>query len=214
MTRDDRRPKALLQAGHGRGCATRGLSRTRDATPSSLRARKRAPPSSRIERSLRTSRSRLSLGMSSARRVAVASAGHSSRIAISLSPARVHSSRRGRRPQPSEGVTRRLVDAGPWRAPGSAYRGRIEASTGLSADCESIQRIHISPAIGKRRVDSVTRPDVERLARSMLERGLAPNTRAQRHDLSCTPSLLSLRRANGRSATLWLAQPAPAAAGR
>src|SRR4051812_49767484 len=39
-----------------------------------------------------------------------------------------------------------------------------------------MQRIHVSPAIGKRRVDSVKRSDVERLARSMLERGLAPKT--------------------------------------
>jgi hypothetical protein len=39
-----------------------------------------------------------------------------------------------------------------------------------------MQRIHVSPALGKRRVDSVTRVDVERLARSMLGRGLAPKT--------------------------------------
>jgi integrase len=39
-----------------------------------------------------------------------------------------------------------------------------------------MQRIHVSPAIGKRCVDRVTRSDVERLARSMLERGLAPKT--------------------------------------
>jgi hypothetical protein len=39
-----------------------------------------------------------------------------------------------------------------------------------------MQRIHISPAIGKRRVDKVTRTDIERLARSMFERGLAPKT--------------------------------------
>ena len=37
-----------------------------------------------------------------------------------------------------------------------------------------MQRVHISPAIGARRVDSVAREDVERLARSMLSRGLAP----------------------------------------
>jgi len=39
-----------------------------------------------------------------------------------------------------------------------------------------MQRVRVSPAIGKRRVDSITRQDVERLARSMLERGLAPKT--------------------------------------
>ena len=43
-------------------------------------------------------------------------------------------------------------------------------------NCESMQRIHVSPAIGSRRVDSVTRQDVERIGRSMLGRGLAPKT--------------------------------------
>ena len=58
-------------------------------------------------------------------------------------------------------------------------RGRLAiegARLSYRQNCESMQRIHISPAIGKRRVDSVTRSDVERLARSMLERGLAPKT--------------------------------------
>ena len=43
-------------------------------------------------------------------------------------------------------------------------------------NCESMQRVHISPAIGKRRIDRVTRQDVERLGRAMLARGLAPKT--------------------------------------
>jgi integrase len=43
-------------------------------------------------------------------------------------------------------------------------------------NCESMQRIHISPAIGSRRIDDVTRDDVERLARSILGRGLSPKT--------------------------------------
>jgi integrase len=43
-------------------------------------------------------------------------------------------------------------------------------------NCESMQRIHISPAIGSRRIEDVTRDDVERLARSMLGRGLSPKT--------------------------------------
>jgi integrase len=58
-------------------------------------------------------------------------------------------------------------------------RGRLAiegARLSYRQNCESMQRIHVSPAIGKRRVDSVTRSDVERLARSMLERGLAPKT--------------------------------------
>jgi hypothetical protein len=41
---------------------------------------------------------------------------------------------------------------------------------------ESMQRIHVSPALGKRRIETVTRQDVERLARSMLARVLAPKT--------------------------------------
>jgi hypothetical protein len=41
-------------------------------------------------------------------------------------------------------------------------------------NCESMRRVHVSPAIGQRRVESITRDDVERLARSMLGRGLAP----------------------------------------
>jgi integrase len=58
-------------------------------------------------------------------------------------------------------------------------RGRLAiegARLSYRQNCESMQRIHVSSAIGKRRVDSVTRSDVERLARSMLERGLAPKT--------------------------------------
>lgn len=43
-------------------------------------------------------------------------------------------------------------------------------------NCEAMQRVHISPAMGRRRVESITREDVERLARSMLGRGLAPKT--------------------------------------
>ncbi len=39
-----------------------------------------------------------------------------------------------------------------------------------------MQRVHMSPALGNRRVDSVRRADVERLARSLLARGLAPKT--------------------------------------
>ena len=58
-------------------------------------------------------------------------------------------------------------------------RGRLAiegARLSYRQNCESMQRTHISPAIGKRRVAGVTRADVERLARSMLERGLAPKT--------------------------------------
>ena len=58
-------------------------------------------------------------------------------------------------------------------------RGRLAvegARLSYRQNCESMQRVHVSPAIGKRRVNSVTQADIERLARSMLERGLAPKT--------------------------------------
>jgi integrase len=43
-------------------------------------------------------------------------------------------------------------------------------------NCESMQRVHISPALGNRKVDSVRRADIDRLVRSLLARGLAPKT--------------------------------------
>src|SRR3954449_1483934 len=43
-------------------------------------------------------------------------------------------------------------------------------------NCAAMQRVHISPAIGKRRVDRVTHRDIEKLARSMLAKGSAPKT--------------------------------------
>jgi site-specific recombinase XerD len=39
-----------------------------------------------------------------------------------------------------------------------------------------MQRVHISPVLGKRRVDAVTTDDIERLARAMLAKGSAPKT--------------------------------------
>jgi integrase len=43
-------------------------------------------------------------------------------------------------------------------------------------NCESMQRVHVSPAIGKRKVASVTTRDVERLASAMLAKGASPKT--------------------------------------
>jgi hypothetical protein len=37
-------------------------------------------------------------------------------------------------------------------------------------NCESTQRIHVSPSIGNRPVDEVTCDDIERLVRAMLHR--------------------------------------------
>jgi hypothetical protein len=78
------------------------------------------------------------------------------------------------RPRPSVEEPPRTVDE-----VADELRGRLAiegARLSYRQNCEAMQRVHISPAIGKRRVDSVTRADVERLARSMLERGLAPKT--------------------------------------
>lgn len=43
-------------------------------------------------------------------------------------------------------------------------------------NCESMQRVHISPALGKKPVDLVTTAQVEKLAQDMLAKGLAPKT--------------------------------------
>jgi integrase len=43
-------------------------------------------------------------------------------------------------------------------------------------NCAAMQRVHVSPVIGSRRVESVTRQDIERLARAMLAGGSAPKT--------------------------------------
>jgi integrase len=78
------------------------------------------------------------------------------------------------RPRPSVEERPRTVDE-----VADELRGRLAiegARLSYQQNCESMQRVHVSPAIGKRRVDSVTRTDVERLARAMLERGLAPKT--------------------------------------
>ena len=79
-----------------------------------------------------------------------------------------------RRPAPAPSERSPTVDA-----VADELRGRLAiegARLSFRQNCESMQRVHVSPAIGKRRVDSITRQDVERLARSMLERGLAPKT--------------------------------------
>src|SRR3954452_2926296 len=43
-------------------------------------------------------------------------------------------------------------------------------------NCESMQRVHVSPAMGKRKVASVTTRDVERIASAMLANGASPKT--------------------------------------
>ncbi len=83
-----------------------------------------------------------------------------------------------------EAEARRPPRAPEQRAPtvdevADELRGRLEvegARLSYRQNCESMQRVHVSPALGKRRVDTVKREDVERLARAMLKRGLAPKT--------------------------------------
>jgi integrase len=61
----------------------------------------------------------------------------------------------------------------------NALRERLElqgARKSYRQNCESMQRVHISPAMGSRRVADVTTADVEALAHSMLRRGLAPES--------------------------------------
>ena len=83
---------------------------------------------------------------------------------------------RGRGSSPAQGAraTATTVDE-----VADELRGRLEiegARLSYRQNCESMQRVHVSPALGKRRVDTVKREDVERLARAMLKRGLAPKT--------------------------------------
>jgi integrase len=60
-----------------------------------------------------------------------------------------------------------------------ALRERLElqgARKSYRQNCESMQRVHISPAMGSRHVGEVSTADVEALARTMLRRGLAPKS--------------------------------------
>ena len=111
----------------------------------------------------------------------------------------------------AERALRRLVDETSRRPPataeerrptvdeaGEALRERLEtegARLSYQQNCESMQRMHISPAIGSRRLDSITTEDVERLVRSMLRRGLAPKT--VRNVMSFLHSVFALGVAKG-----------------
>ena len=74
------------------------------------------------------------------------------------------------------------------------------------SNLESMQRIHITPAFGHRTVDSITRQDVERLARGMLARGLAPKT--VRNVTTFLSSVFSLAVDNGWATANPVAQAA------
>jgi site-specific recombinase XerD len=77
-------------------------------------------------------------------------------------------------------------------------RGKIAiegARLSYRQNCATMQRVHSSPAIGKRRVDGVTHHDVERLARAMLERGKA--TKTVRNVMTFLHSVFVLAMRNG-----------------
>jgi site-specific recombinase XerC len=57
-----------------------------------------------------------------------------------------------------------------------SLRGRLElrgASKSYRENCEYMQRVHISPALGSRQAANVSTADVEVLARSLLKKGFA-----------------------------------------
>ena len=80
----------------------------------------------------------------------------------------------------------------------NALRERLELEgirPSYRRNLESMQRVHVSPALGDRRADSVRREDIERLARAMARRGLAPKT--IRNVMTFLSSVFSLAIDNG-----------------
>jgi hypothetical protein len=78
------------------------------------------------------------------------------------------------RPEPRLEERPRTVDDA-----ADALRDRLAiqgARPSYRQNCESMQRVHVSPILGKRKVESVTTHDVERLARAMLNRGATAKT--------------------------------------
>jgi len=60
-----------------------------------------------------------------------------------------------------------------------AFRDRLlleGARLSYRQNCESMQRVHVSPAFGKRRVETIETDDIERLAKAMLRKGATPKT--------------------------------------
>jgi integrase len=78
------------------------------------------------------------------------------------------------RPAPTREERPRTVDDA-----ADTFRERLViegARLSYRQNCESMQRVHISPGLGRRRVDAVKTEDIERLARALLAKGLAPKT--------------------------------------
>jgi hypothetical protein len=106
----------------------------------------------------------------------------------------------------------RVIEAKRWTVndAADALRDRLVlagARTSYLQNCESMQRVHIAPALGKRRVDVVTSSDVERLTRAMLNGGATPKT--VRNTITFLHSVFTLAiRKGGRRRTRSRAPPA------
>lgn len=78
-----------------------------------------------------------------------------------------------RRPRPAAGERRTVDDAADSLRSKLAIQGSRKS---YLQNCESMQRVHISPRIGSKPVDRVTTAQVEAVAEQMLEAGRAPKT--------------------------------------
>ncbi|MCW2986839.1 MAG: Phage integrase [Conexibacter sp.] len=78
-----------------------------------------------------------------------------------------------RRPRPAAGERHTVDDAA------NSLRSKVTIQGSRKSyleNCESMQRVHISPRIGSKPVDRVTTAQVEVVAEKMLEAGLAPKS--------------------------------------
>jgi integrase len=114
------------------------------------------------------------------------------RVNRRLGPVRQRGSSDGLTKSQAEAALRRLIEAENAPKPPrenepaktvdevvDLLRERLEiqgARLSYRQNCESMQRIHITPVLGRRRIDTVERADVEGLIQLMLRRGLAPKT--------------------------------------
>jgi integrase len=82
--------------------------------------------------------------------------------------------REARSPRPAPGAHVPTVDE-----VATSLRERLElrgTSKSYRENCEYMQRVHISPTLGDRKVTEITREDVEALARALLKKMLAPKS--------------------------------------
>jgi integrase len=78
-----------------------------------------------------------------------------------------------RKPRPSASGRHTVDDAADSLRQKQVIEG---ARKSYKEGCESMQRVHISPALGRKSVDRVTTEQVEKLAEDMLAAGLAPKS--------------------------------------